>query len=503
MPAAFTAAEIISASRGSLVQGRKEDAFLGVSTDSRTCQAGGLFIPLKGEHHDGHDYIPKAVSRGVRGVVVGERWISEGRAGGAQFPRPPLKYPSQPPLWELGEGVWGRGQGPSAPGPLPQIPPQFTAIAVPDTLTALGDLARAWRRRFAIPVVSLTGSCGKTTAKEMTALVLSRFYRVLKNELNLNNLIGLPQTLLQLDGSFEAAVVEMGMNRFGEIRRLTEISQPTVGMLLNVHPAHTEGVGCVEGVCRAKAELIQTLPRESTLVFNADDPRVAGQAGVFPGRRLGFGFGPGADLKAWSRQPRGREGQTFQAAWQGKSLAIFLPVPGEHQAMNALAAIAAALALGLPFEEAAAALADFRALQRRSQIEDLPSGVHLLNDCYNANPGSMAMALSTLIELKGSGRAAAALGDMLELGVHSVEAHRELGRRAAQVGLDFLVTYGNFRREVAAGAQEGGLSAAKIYPVTTKEEGARLLQDFLKPGDWLLVKGSRSMHMETIIDLLN
>lgn len=465
MPAAFTAAEIINTAQGSLVQGRAADAFVGVSTDSRTCQAGGLFIPLKGEQHDGHDYIPKAINRGVRGVVVEKNVLQ-------------------------------------ANGIMARVPPDVTTVAVTDTLTLLGNLARAWRRRFSIPVVSLTGSCGKTTAKEMTARVLSRFHRVLKNELNLNNLIGLPQTLLQLDGSFEAAVVEMGMNRFGEIRRLTEISEPTVGVLLNVHPAHTEGVGCVEGVCRAKAELIQALPREATLVFNADDPRVAGQAGAFPGRRLGFGFGPEADLRALSRQSRGREGQTLQAAWQGKSQSIFLPVPGEHQAMNALAAIAAALALGLPFAEVAAALADFRAMQRRSQVQDLPSGVHLLNDCYNANPGSMAVALCTLVELKGSGRAAAALGDMLELGTQSLEAHRELGRQAAQAGLDFLVTFGNFREEVVEGAQDAGLSPVQIFPVTTKEEGARLLQDFLRPGDWLLVKGSRSMHMETIIELL-
>ena len=465
MPAAFTAAEIIHASHGSLIQGRAADAFVGVSTDSRSCQAGELFIPLKGEHHDGHDYIPKAINRGVRGVVVEKRVLQEN-------------------------------------GVMSHVPANVTTVAVPDTLAVLGDLARAWRRRFNIPVVSLTGSCGKTTAKEMTAQVLSRFYRVLKNELNLNNLIGLPQTLLQLDGSFDAAVVEMGMNRFGEIRRLTEISQPTVGVLLNVHPAHTEGVGCVEGVCRAKAELIQALSPEASLVFNVDDPRVAGQAGSFPGPRLGFGFGPGADLKASGRQPRGREGQTLQALWQGKSQSIFLPVPGEHQAMNALAAIAAALALGLPFEEAAAALADFRAMHRRSQIQDLPSGAHLLNDCYNANPGSMAVALRTLMELKGSGRAAAALGDMLELGAHSVEAHRELGRQAAQAGLDFLVTYGRFREEVVEGAQDAGLSPVQLFPVTTKEEGARLLQEFLRPGDWLLVKGSRSMHMETIIELL-
>jgi UDP-N-acetylmuramoyl-tripeptide--D-alanyl-D-alanine ligase len=465
MPAAFTAAELIAACRGRLLQGRSEDSFVGVSTDSRSCQAGELFVPLRGERHDGHVYIPKALNRGVRGVLVEE-------------------------------GAWhGNGWA-------DHLPPAVTAVAVADTLTALGDLARAWRRRFAMPVVSLTGSCGKTTAKEMLALILSRYYRVLKNELNLNNLIGLPQTLLQLDGACEAAVVEMGMNRFGEIRRLTEISQPTVGVLLNVYPAHTEGVGCVEGVARAKGELIQALSRDATLVYNADDLRVACQAGNFPGRRLGFGFGPGADLRGSSRHPRGLEGQVVEAAWQGKSLSITLGVPGEHQALNALAAVTVALALGLPAAEATRALADFTAIHRRSQVQDLPSGVRLLNDCYNANPGSMASALSTLAELKGAGRAAAALGDMLELGANTVAAHRELGRRATEAGVDLLVIYGKHREEVAEGAREAGLPAPQLFPVATKEEGARLLQDYLKPGDCLLVKGSRSIHMESLIDLL-
>jgi UDP-N-acetylmuramoyl-tripeptide--D-alanyl-D-alanine ligase len=465
MPATFTAADLVSATRGFLIQGRGEDGFVGVSTDSRTCQTGEVFVPLRGERHDAHHYIPKALGRGVRGVLV------EGRI---------LRHN----------------------GHLPPLPQEVTAVAVADTLTALGDLARAWRRRFTLPVVSLTGSCGKTTAKEMIALILSRFFRVLKNELNLNNLIGLPQTLLQLDGTFEAAVVEMGMNRFGEIRRLTEISQPTVGVLLNVYPAHTEGVGCVEGVARAKGELIQALSREATLVYNADDPRVTCQAAAFPGRRLGFGFGPGADLRALDRQSRGLVGQVIQASWQGTSWPITLGVPGGHQAMNALAATAVALALGLPLRAATAALADFTAIHRRSQVQDLPSGVHLLNDCYNANPGSMATALGTLAELKGAGRSAAALGDMLELGAGAVQAHRDLGRQAAEEGLDFLVVYGNHRVDVAAGAQEVGLSALQIYPVTDKEEGARLLQEFLQPGDWLLVKGSRSMHMEHIVELL-
>ncbi len=466
----FTTADILSATRGNLLRGEADAVFAGVSTDSRTCQAGDLFIPLKGERHDGHEYIQKAIHRGVRGVVVEEQWLSGEGAGGLRSTGPPLK--------------------------------DVTLIAVPDTLAALGDLARLWRFRFSIPVVSITGSCGKTTAKEMTALVLSRAFRVLKNEMNLNNLIGLPQTLLKLDASYTAAVVEMGMNRFGEIRRLTEISQPAVGVLLNVYPAHTEGVGCVEGVACAKGELIAGLPSTSMLVYNADDPRLACRTAFFPGRTLSFGLGSGAALQARSRQFLGRAGQTAVLTWQKKSWPLELKVPGLHQLMNAMAATAVGLLLGLAPEETAPALAEFQPVQRRSQIVTLPSGVHLLNDCYNANPGSMAMALRTLKELKNRGQAAAALGDMLELGAHSVAQHRELGKLAAALDLDLLVAYGNFKEHVAAGAMEGGLAKDRVVPVANREEGAKILQNFLRPGDWLLVKGSRSMQMECIIEAL-
>jgi UDP-N-acetylmuramoyl-tripeptide--D-alanyl-D-alanine ligase len=466
MQALFTIPEILAATRGALVQRGAGAAFCGVSTDSRTCQAGQLFIPLKGEHHDGHEYIPGALRRGVRGVLMG-RHCHPGE-GGAHL-RPPR---------------------------------EITVLAVNDTLTALGDLARAWRDRFPMPVVGITGSCGKTTTKEMTAAVLAQRFEVLKNTLNLNNLIGLPSTLLGLDHGHGAAVVEMGMNRFGEIRRLTQICRPTVGMLINVHPAHTEGVGDVAGVALAKGELLEALEGSAVLIYNADDARISSLARDFPGRALGFGLQPGADLRAWGRQIRGWDAQVARLHYGGRSWTLNLEVAGLHQLYNALAATAAGLVLGLSPEETAKALAGFRAIHRRSQVLTLPSGVHLLNDCYNANPGSMTMALNTLKELRRGARGAAALGDMLELGNGAAQAHRDLGRVAAATGLDFLVIYGRFNQEVAAGAQEGGLAPEQILPVDSRAEGARALQNFLQPGDWLLVKGSRSMHMEGLIDLL-
>lgn len=474
MPAVFTTAEILAATRGTLIQGGAGDTFIGVNTDSRTCQAGQLFIPLRGERHDGHEYLPGALRRGARGVLVGMDWY---QGEGARGPRPAYN----PPL---------------------KIPSEITVIAVPDTLTALGNLAQAWRGRFSIPVVAITGSCGKTTTKEMTAAVLSRAFGVLKNQLNLNNLIGLPLTLLGLNATHEAAVVELGMNRFGEILRLTRIARPSIGVLTNVYPAHTEGVGDVSGVAQAKGELVEALDGGALFIYNADDPWLARLAQDFPGRSLSFGLGLDAELQARGRQTQGRDGQVAQLHFHGQSWPLTLAASGLHMLYNALAASAVGLSLGLAPAETAAALAAFRPIARRSQVQTLPSGVHLFNDCYNANPGSMAMALKTLKELQDSGRAAAALGDMLELGQGAMAAHRELGRQAALTGLDLLVIYGNFRTEVAAGAREGGLAPTRILPVASRADGAQILKEFLQPGDWLLVKGSRGMHMEGLIDAL-
>jgi UDP-N-acetylmuramoyl-tripeptide--D-alanyl-D-alanine ligase len=471
MRASFTIPEILAVTGGALVRAGAWDTFCGVSTDSRTCQTGELFIPLTGERHDGHEFIPKALHRGARGVLVEEKIL-----------RPAV----------VGAGL----------KPAPTLPPEVTVIAVRDTLTALGDLARAWRARFPVPVVGITGSCGKTTTKEMIAAVLAPAFRVLKNRLNLNNLIGMPLTLLGLEGTHEAAVVEMGMNAFGEIHRLTRIAGPTIGVLTNVHPAHTEGVGDIAGVARAKGELIAALDHGARLIYNADDPWVARLAQDFRGPRLGFGLNAAAPLRATARQIRGRDGQIAHLSYAGREWPLTLATPGLHMLYNALAATAVGLVLGLAPGEIAAALGRFRPIHRRSQVVTLSSGVHILNDCYNANPGSMAMALDTLMELRDHGRAAAALGDMLELGNGAAADHRELGRRAARLGVEVLVIYGNFRLEVAEGAAEAGLAPDRIFPVARRADGARILRELLAPGDWLLVKGSRSMHMEGLIDYL-
>ena len=272
MRATFTTAEILAATGGTLVRQGAWDTFCGVNTDSRTSQTGELFIPLTGERHDGHEFIPMALRRGARGVIVESRILRPAGVGAG------LK-------------------------PAPTVPPEITVIAVRDALTSLGDLAGAWRARFRVPVVGITGSCGKTTTKEMIAATLAPAFRVLKNRLNLNNLIGMPLTLLGLEGTHEAAVVEMGMNAFGEINRLTRISCPTIGVLTNVHTAHTEGVGDIAGVARAKGELIGALDHGAVLIYNADDPWVARLAQDFRGPKLSFGFNAAVRLRAQDGRP--------------------------------------------------------------------------------------------------------------------------------------------------------------------------------------------------------
>jgi len=255
-------------------------------------------------------------------------------------------------------------------------------------------------------------------------------------------------------------------------------------------------------VARAKGELVKALDHGALLVYNADDPWVTRLAQDFRGPKLSFGLNAAVHLRATERQTRGRQGQSARLAHAGRAWPLTLPVPGLHMLYNALAATAVGLALGMAPIDTAAALEGFRPIHRRSQVETLASGVNLINDCYNANPGSMAMALGTLMELRDHGRAAAALGDMLELGPGAAAEHRTLGRLGARLGLDLLVTYGKLRQEVADGAVEAGLAPDRIFPVASRAEGARILRDLLAPGDWLLVKGSRSMHMEGLIDRL-
>lgn len=463
MSADFTLQDIVQATGGQVRQRGARFRFVGLSTDSRTAQTGQIYLPLRGEKFDGHDFIPGALQRGVGAVIASAAW-------GRKHRRP--------------------------------LPPDLSIVLVPDTLQALGDLAHFWRRKFSGPVVGITGSCGKTTTKEMIAQVLSRRFSVLKNDLNLNNLIGMPQTLLGLTKAHEVAVVEFGMNHFGEIRRLSHIARPDIAVLTNVHPAHLEGLGSIEGVARAKSEIIEGLREHGTVIYNFDDLRLRNAVCSFPGRTLGFGFNLGAPLRATAACPCTLWGQTATISHQAKTWQLEIPLPGPHQIYNALAATAVGLILGLAPEQISLALEQFQSPEKRSQLACHDSGLVIYNDCYNANPGSMAMALQTLATLKNRGRTLAALGDMLELGRTTAQAHKDLGALAAKLGVDLLVVCGNFKNLVKEGALAAGMSATRIHTIPSHAAGAQIIKEFCRPGDTLLIKGSRGAQMEKLLSCL-
>jgi len=453
----------LEATRGVLVGQHDRRRFSGIGTDSRNLRAGELFLALKGDRFDGHDFISEVIEAGAAGVVAArDRWEAR---GGSPLPAP--------------------------------------IIVVEDTLTALGDLAAFWRKLHPVPLVAITGSNGKTTTKEMVAAVLARHCPILKNQGNLNNLVGLPLTLLELTRAHEAAVVEMGMNHPGEIARLTQIAAPDVGLITNIHPAHLEGLGSIEGIQAAKGELFSGLSGRATIVVNLDDPRVVQLATPFPGRQVGFStVDPAAHVTVAKIIGMDHESTRFILRLGDETREIRIHVAGRHHLANAVAAAAVAWALKIAPVDIAEGLASFRPFDKRMEILALAGLVHLINDTYNANPGSMTAALQTLRALKAGGRALAVLGDMLELGERSPELHREVGRVAAREGVDYLLAMGKQAHHLLGGAAEGGMPSERLIQGNDHGELAHKVRALMTPGAWVLVKGSRGMRMEKVVEAL-
>jgi UDP-N-acetylmuramoyl-tripeptide--D-alanyl-D-alanine ligase len=450
----FSIDDILAATGGSLAAGSGAGQVSGVSTDSRTVQSGELFIPLRGERFDGHDYLATAADRGVTVVLAAREWLAGHR------------------------------------------PPAGTVcIAVDDTLQALGDLAAFHRRRFSLHLVGVTGSNGKTTTKEMLAAILAASGPGLKTAGNLNNLIGLPRMLLQLTGEHRWAVLEMGMSEPGEIDRLAEIAAPDVGVITNAYPAHLASMGSVAAVARAKGELFGRLPAGGWAVYNADDQLISACPSPAGVTRLGFGL-HGAAVTATELAGHGRLGQSFRLILPGAEALVTLHAFGLHNVYNAMAAAAAAHVLGFPAGQIVSGLASFRPYDKRFQLFEL-GPIVLVDDSYNANPVSMASALLTLRDLKGGSRAIAVLGDMLELGGDSSAAHADVGRLAATC-VDRLYLLGTMADVTAEAARAAGLPAEEVVVAGSHEEiVADLRKDHLD-GDCILVKGSRGMRMDRI-----
>lgn len=458
-PPRFSLDDVLKATGGTLVRPGRAGLFQGVSTDTRTIAAGSLFVPLAGARFDGHDYLADAVRAGAAGLLV-----RKGREG-------------------LLETIGG----------------DAAIVSVEDTLRALGDLARFWRARFDIPVVAITGSSGKTTTKEMAAAIMGREKNLLKNEGNFNNLVGLPLTIFRMNNTHEAAVLEMGTNRRGEIARLTEIAAPTVGLVTNVGPAHLEGLKSLETIREEKGDLYRVMDGRGTAVINLDDGALAPWARVWAGEKVTFAIQADADVTASRITREGEEGTIFTLLMGGMSRDLLLPVLGLHNVANALAAAAAAQAAGFAFDTICEGLMAFRPVSGRMEVRRLKNGACLIDDTYNANPASAAVALRTLQGLKGECRSTVLLGDMLELGEQAERYHEEIGRMLADTGVSKAYLRGDFAGAVAKGALKRGMKSDQVLVDLSTEETVAHLKACLKAGDWVLVKGSRKMKMDEIV----
>jgi murE/murF fusion protein len=444
--------------------------FNNISTDTRTIQAGDLFVALQGENFDGRLFTEKAVKKGAAGLLINH-----------------IPGHKKPDL---------------------DFQPSIPVLLVPDTIAALAQLAGSLRRwNSALQVLAITGSSGKTTVKEMTGAILKQSRNILKTEGNFNNLIGLPLTLFRLKPEHEIAVLEMGMNRPGEIASLTEIAEPDVACIINIQEAHLEGLGDIRGVAKAKNELYTGLKPEGKVIVNLDDGIVSSLAEALKQEKITFGCHPDAFIRAANIKSLGEIGMGFTLHVGNETRQLTIKCLGHHNVTNSLAAAAIAHGAGSSIDEIAKGLAAFKPYDKRSRVEELPSGLRVLNDCYNANPASMQAALNTLIDLKNNNKTIAVLGDMLELGHKTDEAHSTLGRTVKELGIDYLAAFGNQAENVVTSAKNSGMAPAAAHGFRSKKDLAFWLHELMQnekigSGDWLLIKGSRGMRMEEVLELL-
>lgn len=445
--------QVVEATGGERTRAGSRASYHEVCTDSRSVTAGSLFVALKGERFDAHDFLKSAAEQGAAGVVV-----EKGRAAGFEAA-------------------------------------DVAVYEVENTLHALGRLARFHRDRFRLPIGAVTGSNGKTTTKELIASILETRGPALKTQGNLNNEIGVPLTLFNLEPKHVAAIIEMGMNHAGEIARLAAIARPHAGLITAVQAAHLEGLGSIEGVAKAKGELFWGLAPTSTAIVNADDPLIVAQAQGLTAKVLTFGRAQSAEVRLSHVESKGRDGLQFELHWLGVKYPVRLQFIGEHNAMNAAGAFAMGLALGYSPEACVIGLESARPHSRRLQVLDGFNGVTVIDDCYNANPSSMTAALITLKSMAGAGRSVAVLGDMLELGADEDRAHQDLVREA--VGSATRVAFFGPRT-----AKAMSLEGATFRSFLDIDSLTAWLKTELQPGDTVLVKGSRGMKLERAVAVL-
>jgi UDP-N-acetylmuramoyl-tripeptide--D-alanyl-D-alanine ligase len=438
--------------------------------DSRQASPGSLFVALKGEHRDGHDFIADAFQRGAIAAIA-EREVDVG-------------------CWKLDVGQTPF-QFPSSSLQLP------VCFIVEDSLKALQQVAAHWRGKYTPRVVGITGSVGKTTTKEMVYGVLSQRFRTLKSEGNYNSETGLPLTLLKLKPSHQRVVLEMGMYDLGEIADLAAIARPHIGVVTKVDPTHLERLGTIERIAQAKTELVESLPDDGVAILNGDDFRVCQMAAKTEAQVFSYGLDQTCDLWANDIESQGLEGIRFRFHHGSETIYAKVPMLGRHSVHTALAAAAVGLVEGQSWEEIIDGLRG--AAQLRLVVVPGLQGSTILDDTYNASPTSSIAALNLLEELDG--RKIAVLGDMLELGAYEEEGHRKVGRRALDV-VDVLITVGERGRLIAEEALAWGMEEQKVFMKEDKDSAIARLREIIAPGDVILVKGSRGMKMEEIVATL-
>jgi len=451
----FTVQDIVRATQGALVAGDLAIPVTGVAIDSRALGVGEAFFAIHGHRLDGHAFLGEATARGAACLIVHTL---------------PDDVPANVPL-----------------------------VLVEDTTRALGRLGAWHRARFAIPVVAVTGSNGKTTTKELTAGVLATRWEVLRPERSFNNQWGLPLTLLRLTPEHQAVVLEIGTNARGEVAALAALAAPTVGVVTTVAAVHTEFLGSLDGVREEKAGLVRALAADGVAVLNADDPRVAGMAAETRARVVTYGRSATAHVRAVGDAVDDERGLTLTLESGGERQTVTLALAGRHNVGNALAAAAAGVALGLPLADIGRGLAGVRPIAGRC-VWKQAGDVTILDDTYNASPVSVRAALETIAAHRRGRRVIVVLGDMLELGALTDDAHREVGRQVAALPADELIGVGRAMPVAVEAAREAGLGEA--WHLTTFEDTVARLLKRLTAGDLVLVKGSRGMHMERVVDAL-
>lgn len=457
--------EVADAVRGRIIREGSAAVITGVSTDTRTIQPGDLFVPLKGERFDGHDYLQEAVDKGAAAVLIHN-------------------------LNKI-------------------LPEGVHTIVTGNTLAALQDLAAWYLKSFSIPVVAITGSTGKTTTKDMIYNVLSRKFNVLKTQGNFNNEIGLPLTLFGLEPHHQIAVLEMGMSGFGEIRRLAAIARPKVAVFTNIGVSHMENLGNRDGIWKAKSEVLEGFHGGCTAILNDDNDILHREANRMqqdnvPYDVIRFGTGTHAEVRADDIHGLGEGGIAYKLSINGECCPIKLNAPGKHNVYNSLAAIAVGRVFDMEMKDIQAGLLEYVSGSMRLHIFSMPGrqDIKVIDDVYNASPDSVKAALHILKDMKGS-RKIAILGDMLELGDYSRQAHRQTGQMAAKYGVHILFTRGQDSAWIGEGAVEAGMQAKAVFHSSDNQGVIHWLENNLQEGDRILVKGSRGMHMEKIVSYLN